>query len=340
MGADRLESGVTLVYPKVRKKEIQGLVRARFPSLYESITVLLMKRKDRRYRKQQSGVFDRLPGIADKPFHIEIETLNKCNSTCAFCPVNRHVDPRILQRMDESLFQRIIDELADWNYDRVVNLFSNNEPFLDTRIFEFTEYARAKLPQGFLQIISNGTALDVKKVERILPLLSRLIINNYGTSLELHDNVRAIVNHLNTNRPDLAQKLVVGLRQLDEFKTTRAGNAPNRAVQTVTYQSRCAYPFFQMVIRPSGKVSLCCNDALGQVTLGDISRNSIRDAWHSKARQEAQKAMLKGRDQIPLCAKCDSLGWAKPKRIAAAIETGNFSGAFTTSPKRVSPESA
>lgn len=319
-----MERQVTRVLPPGPKKRVRELLRARFPSLYERTIVSLTKRKDRRYWKQQNGIFDRLLGFADKPLMIEIETVNKCNSTCAFCPVNRYVDPRPFQRMDESLFQRIIDELAEWSYDSVINLFSNNEPFLDKRIFEFTEYARTKLPQAFLQIISNGTALDVEKLERILPLLSRLIINNYGTRYELHDNVRAIVDHVNTNRPDLARKLVVVLRQLDEFKTTRAGNAPNRAANTVTYHSRCAYPFVQMVIRPDGKISLCCNDALGQITLGDVSRQSIRDAWQSKARQEVQKAMLEGRDQISLCAKCDNLALAKPKRIAAALESGNF----------------
>ena len=24
---------------------------------------------------------------------VEIETISRCNNTCAFCPVNRHVDP-------------------------------------------------------------------------------------------------------------------------------------------------------------------------------------------------------------------------------------------------------
>ncbi len=98
---------------------------------------------------------------------------------------------------------------------------------------------------------------------------------------------------------------------------------PNRAVKTVTYHGRYAYPFFQVVIRPDGKISLCCNDSLGEITLGDVGRQSIRDAWQSNVRQEVQKAMLEGRDQITLCAKCDTVSWAKPKRIAVAVDSGN-----------------
>ncbi len=263
-------------------------------------------------------------GNTDKPDHIEIETLNRCNSTCSFCPVNRFDDTRPLKHMDEALFYRIIDELADWGFDSVLKLFSNNEPFLDKRIFDFTEYARAKLPQVDIKMLTNGTVLDAEKIERILPFLTQLHINNYSTDMKLRDNVRAVVDHVNKNLPDLVPKLTVSLRQLDEQKTNRGGNAPNRDSGSAIYYSRCAYPFFQMVIRPDGKISLCCNDALGEVTLGDVSGQPLRDAWNSEKRLEIQNAMLKGRDQIPLCSKCDNLNWAHPKRIASSIESGAF----------------
>lgn len=319
-----MTSQVKLVYPSMRKEWVRERIRRLVPGAYEWAVVLLSRRNDARYRRLQGDLFEGLARIADKPFHIEIETINKCNSTCAFCPVNRHADPWPRQVMSEALFHRIIDELADWGYDRVVNLFSNNEPFLDKRIFAFAEYARAKLPDAFIQIISNGTALNVEKAERILPFLSRMVINNYGTRYVLHNNVRTIVDHLNANRPELAGKLVVGLRRLSEFKTHRGGTAPNRKPKTATYNSRCAYPFFQMVIRPDGKVSLCCNDALGQVTLGDVDAGSIREVWSSEEYQEVRRTMIEGRGGIELCAGCDNLSWAKPKRIAKAVEDASF----------------
>lgn len=315
---------VKLVHVRDRNKRLRGALRSLMPHLYERVSVLLTTWRDRRYWRQQGRLFESLPRLTDKPFHIEIETLNRCNSTCAFCPVNRLVDPRPFERMDAALFRRIIDELAAWDYDRLLNLYSNNEPFLDKRLYEFTAYARDHLPRAFVQITSNGTALNVDRVERILPFLSRLIINNYSTDSALHDNVRAIVEHLQARRPDLAPKLVVFRRQLDEFKTNRAGRAPNRPATTTTYRSRCAYPFFQMVIRPDGKISLCCHDALGEVTLGDLRQETLRSAWQSEARRQAQTAMLAGRDTLPLCAQCDNLSWAKPQRLRAALQSRDF----------------
>lgn len=285
------------------------------------------KLKDSYLRATGRGVFRRLAAAAGKPAHIEIETLNKCNSTCCFCPVNRNVDPRKAMRMDEALFRRIIDELAAWDYRGTLNLFSNNEPFLDKRIFDFAAYARAKLPLAIVQIISNGTALDAAGAERILPDLSRMVINNYATAYKLHANVAAIVAHLEARRPELADKLVVGYRLLDELKTNRAGNAPNRKARPTHFKSPCAYPFFQMVIRPDGKLSMCCNDALGEDTLGDVAAEGVKGAWLNANRRSVQQAMLKGRHAIPLCAKCDNLAWSRPKRIAKAVASGNFAGA-------------
>ena len=87
---------------------------------------------------------------ADKPTHIEIETINRCNSTCSFCPVSRLIDPRAGARMTEETYRGIIEELCEWNYTGTLNLFSNNEPFLDKRIIEFVNIARENLPDAYI----------------------------------------------------------------------------------------------------------------------------------------------------------------------------------------------
>lgn len=71
---------------------------------------------------------------------IEIETMNRCNGKCTFCPVNHDIDPRKFSRMSEPLFQKIIDELKTLNYSGRLALYSNNEPFLDVRIEDFARY--------------------------------------------------------------------------------------------------------------------------------------------------------------------------------------------------------
>ena len=64
---------------------------------------------------------------------------------------------------------------------------------------------------------------------------------------------------------------------------------------------------------------MCCNDALGQETLGDVTVRGLRAAWNDPARKEIQELMKAGRHKIDLCATCDNLSWARPRRIARLV---------------------
>ena len=75
---------------------------------------------------------------------IEIETINRCNSDCSFCPVNRKTDPRTLHLMDENLFLSIISQLSTICYCGTVCFNINNEPLLDRRIPDFITISSSK----------------------------------------------------------------------------------------------------------------------------------------------------------------------------------------------------
>lgn len=66
---------------------------------------------------------------------------------------------------------------------------------------------------------------------------------------------------------------------------------------------------------------MCRNDALGEDTLG------VKGARLNANRRSVQQAMPTGRHTIPLYAKCDILAWSRPRRIAKAVASGNFTGA-------------
>ena len=57
------------------------------------------------------------------PELIELETINRCNGSCAFCPVNRHDDPRELAVMDEALFCRIVEQIGASGFKGRMALF-------------------------------------------------------------------------------------------------------------------------------------------------------------------------------------------------------------------------
>lgn len=240
---------------------------------------------------------------------VEIETQNRCNGSCAFCPVNRHEDPRPYARMSENLFHDIISQLADIKYSGALSLHSNNEPLMDKRLPEFAVLVKNRLPKARLKMFTNGSLLTLELFRQLMPNFSRLFINNYNSSPVMHPNVQEIHDYCLTEEGQRllsGKTLVIQLRDPNVILSSRGGNAPNRQPPSSPVAAKCWYPYKQFVIRPDGRVSLCCNDALGQMTLGDINQQPITEIWRGESYRRLRKAMAEeGRGAIPLCAACD-----------------------------------
>lgn len=241
-------------------------------------------------------------------FHeIEIETINRCNGGCTFCPVNVKNDIRTERLMDENLFYKIINELKEINYMGRIALFSNNEPLLDKRIVIFSKYVRENLPKAQVHLFTNGTLLSLDLFTQLIPYLDELIIDNYNQQLELIPTVRTIKEYIEASQDDtLRKKVKILLRKPDEILSSRGGDAPNRNTVMDVHNENCALPYCQMVVRPSGKVSLCCNDPYGKMTLGNLNEDHILDVWYGTKYKQIREALNSGRGNLEHCKNCDT----------------------------------
>lgn len=279
-----------------KKKGVQGLIP----------DSLRKKRNYLSYRKYVNGYAECMGDVDEQPIFelIELETINRCNGGCSFCAVNKKADTREFHLMSDELFHKIIDELAELDYSYRLGLYSNNEPFLDEHIIERVKYAREKLPKAILEIYTNGTLLTLEKFLEIMPYLDSLKIDNYNQKLTLHKPVQEIYDYCVANNI-YTDKLRIYPRKINEVLSTRGGSSPN-AQSKKTLNAGCILPFKQLVIRPDGKVSLCCADALGQMTLGDLTRESLMEVWNGTAYREIRRKIKKeGRSGLRLCRECD-----------------------------------
>lgn len=102
-------------------------------------------------------------------FHnVMIETINRCNGTCSFCPANRKDESRPFRKMSEEMFHGIIGQLKDMGWGGKLFLCINNEPFMDKRILEFSRYAKSELLTVQVALISNGTLLTSELMDEML----------------------------------------------------------------------------------------------------------------------------------------------------------------------------
>ena len=235
---------------------------------------------------------------------VQMETHNRCNNDCNFCPVSIGNDIRKYHKMSEELFIKIINDLSELNYKGMLSLFDNNEPFLDKRILKFFKIAKEKLPYAFHYIMTNGLVVTLDDYIESCKYLDMFLIYNYNNDGELNPNTKIIYDFCIKN-PEYNKKTVILMRSKNEFLTSRAGNSPNRKNSLKKVPYLCSLPLHQFHIRPDGKVSLCCCDAYGQMTLGDLTKNTVKEIWNSKLFNRLQMSLLKGRNSINICKYCD-----------------------------------
>ncbi len=297
-----------------------GLVKRTLFRLYDRVPVLgrvkglflpfklksFSKRLDARTQAVAAG--RAANGCAPLFDHIEIETFNRCNGECGFCPVNRHLDPRQPQRMTDELYASIISQLRQLDYQGEVCLYSNNESLLDNRLEAFTRMARQELPNARILLSTNGTLLTPERYTALVDHIDLFYVNNYCDDFQLTPTHAAIMELAKT-KPEWWEKTHIVVRYRKELMSSRGGMAPNKKnAQPRTLNVGCTFVASQMIVRPDGKLSLCCNDALGTVTLGDLTKQKIAEAWNSELYEDVRTRVLAGRDAMPLCRHCDTLG--------------------------------
>lgn len=240
--------------------------------------------------------------------NIEIETINRCNGTCSFCPVNKNDDTREFKKMSEDLFKDIISQLKEINYTSSIALHSNNEPLLDKRIYKFAKLTRNELQNCYIYLFTNGTLLDIDKFHNLMENLDLIVIDNYTDDFKLHPQVEEIYNYCLEN-PEIQNKVLIDIRLQNQILTSRGGQANNRN-NILKLKTTCLLPYNKIVVQPDGRVPLCCCDPFGKVILGDLNENSLVEIWKGEKFQDIRQKLYQkehGRENIELCKDCDAI---------------------------------
>lgn len=280
-------------------------MQKKFPKLSSSSYLNLQFVTRRNSQKKYINYFMNSE-VIPQPLIVNLETINRCNSTCEFCTANKHAEKRPYKRMEDELFYSIIDQLAAWGYKGHLTMYGNNEPWLDTRIVEFHKYAREKLPDSYIFMSTNGLLLDVEKVKSIVPYVNQLIINNYCEDMILHDNLKEIWDYVKANPDEFKDvDILIQMRYIKAILTNRAGSAPNKKATEKVIKETCLMPYTDMWITPDGRLGLCCCDNFEVTELAKLSETPISEAWNSPKYQEFRKAVAKGRQNYTFCKHCD-----------------------------------
>ncbi len=279
------------------------------------------------------------------PPRIQIQTQSGCNARCVFCPNGDVLKTDLSQgRMPESLFRKIIDELAQTR-PRRISLYLMNEPLLDKRLPEFSRYVAQRVPETTTLVTSNGTNLTEERAAALLDSgLKRLKVslqsldratnrNIMGTAC---DSEKVIRNVLGMRRLmdekgrkdfDLRVSMVVTKQNVAQIEharrfwkqhrvrlvtsalENRGGNiadASDMNVGEMTLRSDCIRPSREMCVLFNGDCVLCCVDWHRTVVLGNVMEQTIQEVWNNARYTQIRRALKEGDTaSLPeICVNC------------------------------------
>tara|TARA_R110000824_G_scaffold58288_1_gene157705 strand:- start:212 stop:1090 length:879 start_codon:yes stop_codon:yes gene_type:complete len=253
---------------------------------------------------------------------ISIETTKTCTRSCWFCPSEQRGS--VVQTMTDELYDKILNELHDLNFQGVVQWFFLNEPLLDRNWYARIEALRKACPRVSIHLTTNWDTMYKKdnkvQLETIESLfkagVNSLNLNDYDARGYEHIVVQA-AEELHVERVDHCwkklspHKHVISNGPLPEQLHNWSGYVNDIKITTHNAKKQkgkrfCARPHRHIVVQYDGQVPLCCAVNPSNTSFfGNINTASLVDVWNSyelfKYRHMLQDGLRKD-----ICEGCTS----------------------------------
>lgn len=229
---------------------------------------------------------------------VWIEFSSYCNRKCTFCP---NTDgSRLSQRnlLDVEVFRKILDELAEIQYDGRIALHEYNEPLAEPTFFERLEDVNNKLPEAYAFLTTNGDYLTRKKLTELSRLgLKHINISIYGPNHGVFNDdyilqrMQDLESSLNIdgdfvqkkknvsyvyNGQALGMSITMRGNNLQDLGFDRGGLITN-LTPTERRRSPCYAPFKEFHVTWQGLVKPCCNIYPEKVIHKNLTTGNLAD---------------------------------------------------------------
>jgi radical SAM protein with 4Fe4S-binding SPASM domain len=296
--------------------------------------------------------------LTDKyPRMVSVETTNRCNATCTFCPNN--VLSRDRQTMSDELFEKIIEDCREFPLP-AIEPFLQGEPFLDPQILPRLEYIRRRLPATRLRLYTNGYAMTPKKIDafldlgidhlfvsvntldsdkyqRVMGLRLERTLENLAYLTEPHRRAR-IARRISFRMTRLPDTTLEEQRRFRQYCRERGVRSFIVALFNYKGDIGSSYPVprygcghvTRVDILADGRVTLCCMDHDGKYSWGDVNEHSVLEVYRSAVAQRYQLMHKSGRrGEIEPCSTCNYFwpgfrGLSPAQAVRTGVEVGLY----------------
>jgi len=232
---------------------------------------------------------------------LNIEINTSCNRRCSYCP--NSISERGLKDkeklMPEETYKKIIDELAEINFNGRISPSLYGEPLLDKRLKKFIRYSGEKLSKAKIVILTNGDYLTIDTFKELIESgASEFMITQHDEKMA--SNIAELFKYAKKNRK--YRKFLKYNRIISETPLCNRGGLVKPKIQNKT--PRCATPDNPMVIDYAGNVLLCCNDYYSSIKFGNVNNQRILGIWFSEDYKKIRRRIKKGIFELQICKKC------------------------------------
>jgi len=282
--------------------------------------------------------------VTDFSLYIQIEHTGKCNLRCPGCLQGnaslRQNYSRGFTPLDLKLYQKILNEAKRYHCPSI-SFHNNDEPLLlndlETRI-------KMAKQAGFIDLImtTNATLLTKERTEKLLE--SGLTKINFSVDTYNEQDYKKIriggdfktvlknIGYFMTRRKKMGLQLPVtratcvlskftykDMKEFQEFWEKRVDMVEFQNFQAIKGYTEelappgtkidsnftCLAPWQQLVIRANGDILPCCSFYAAPLVVGNISKDSLYDVWHSSKMEKIREELLKNNFSFsPICQAC------------------------------------
>lgn len=256
---------------------------------------------------------------------VTLELSTYCNLKCTICPVNRDMN-REKGYMSFELVKKILIENTGLAF---VLLYHWGESFMHPDLFPIIHYVKSRRIKAFLT--TNGTLFNGENIKSILESgLDRLTISMDGTGVyyerirgfpyaKLEENIFHLIEERNRCRSSLKVDLDMTVTEDNEadvknFRKKWESIVDMLRIHPFVYvggnagtslKKRCNEIWRgNLIVLWDGRVVPCCVDYEGELVLGNVRCNTLKEIINNQAAISLRKALLSGKFPA-VCRGCE-----------------------------------
>ena len=250
------------------------------------------------------------------PSIVEFNLNGTCSRRCAFCPrVDEKAYPNLDEHFSFELYEKIIKELAIWNYNGRVAWSGYGEPMMHFDVFKLIEITKKNLKNCTLDMVSNGDFLNKEVIKNLFDKgLDHLRVSIY-TNDKTTQKFKKIREELNIDESNFfIRERNKGRKNTFGLVLNNRGGAVNlskigiKKKTVFPLKRKCNFPLFKIFVNYNGDYQICSNDWNKKKIVGNAYKNTIEEIWYSDEFNLIRKNLMKANRNIDPCKTCDVSG--------------------------------